>query len=280
MTLLLDYPPRPTTQPEQGEERVVPGPLAGLRILVVGASSGIGAAVARRGAEQHARVAAAARRGDALAALAAPHDQMHPIELDVRDQGSVRAGVQAAVAALGGLDAVVYAAGTSPLVPMTDATAEDWRDVLETNVVGCAHVAMAAAPHLLDTEGRLVVLSSKAVRQPFADLGLYSTSKVALDGLLRCLPVEVPGLRVSRVVVGNTHDTDFAVSWDPERFGASLERWATQGVLGSTHTMAPDDVADAILMVVASPVHIDDIAVLEHPPTVDLAEDLAPGGPR
>ncbi len=280
MTLLLDYPPHPTAQPEQGEEGAVPGPLAGLRILVVGASSGIGAAVARRGAEQDAHVVVAARRGDALAKLAGPHDHVHPMGLDVRDQASVRAGVQAAVDALGGLDAVVYTAGTSPLVPMADATAEDWRDVLDTNVVGCAHVAMAAAPHLLASEGRLVVLSSKAVRQPFADLGLYSTSKVALDGLLRCLPVEVPGLRVSRVVVGNTHDTDFATGWDPQRFGASLERWAAQGVLGSTRTMAPDEVADAILMVVASPVHIDDIAVLEHPPTVDPAEDLPAGGPR
>lgn len=240
--------------------------LEGRRILVVGASSGIGAAIVRRGADRGARVAAAGRRTDALARVVADHDGAHAVPFDVRDEASVRAGVAAAVTALGGLDAVVYAAAVSPLVGLADATDDDWHDVLDTNVVGCARTAVAAAPHLIDAGGRLVVLSSKAVRQPFADLGLYSTSKAALDGLIRCLPVELPGLRVTRVVVGNTRDTDFASSWDPDRLTASLQRWIEQGVLGSSHTMAPADVADAVLAVLASPVHIDDIAVLEDPP--------------
>lgn len=254
--------------------------LEGRRVLVVGASSGIGAAVVRRGADRGAVVAAAGRRTDALAEVVAGRDGAHAVPLDVRDEGSVAAGVAAAVEVLGGLDAVVYAAAVSPLVGLADATDADWHDVLDTNVVGCARIAVACAPHLVDAAGRLVVLSSKAVRQPFADLGLYSTSKAALDGLLRCLPGELPGLRVTRVVVGNTHDTDFAASWDPDRLTASLQRWIDQGVLGSTHTMAPADVADAILAVLASPVHIDDIAVLEDPPGAGDPVGGAAGGPR
>lgn len=246
----------------------MPDDLLGRRILVVGASSGIGAALVRAAADRGASVAAAARRADRLAE--------HAIPLDVRDEASVRAGIAAAVDALGGLDAVVYAAAVSPLVGIADATADDWRAVMETNVIGCGLVAAAAAPHLVPVGGRLVVLSSKAVRQPFAELGVYATSKFALDGLIRCLPIDLPGLLVSRVVVGNTHGTDFASSWDAERAGRAFERWIDQGVLGSGRTMDPDDVATAVLTVLASPVHIDDLAVLEHP----LAAGGAAGGGR
>ena len=144
---------------------------------------------------------------------------------------------------------------------------------METNVVGCALVAAMAAPHLVPAGGRMVVLSSKAVRQPFSDLGVYATSKFALDGLIRCLPIDLPGLLVSRVVVGNTHGTDFATSWDPERAGTAFEQWIEQGVLGSGRTMDPGDVADAVLTVLASPVHIDDLAVLEHPFPADLSAE-------
>jgi NAD(P)-dependent dehydrogenase (short-subunit alcohol dehydrogenase family) len=111
-----------------------------------------------------------------------------------------------------------------------------------------------------------VLLSSKSVRRPFPDLTLYATSKLALDGLIRCLPGEFPGLRVTRVLVGNTEGTDFTSSWDGDALGAALERWEAAGVLGdgALTTMAPEDVAASILHVLTSPAHIDDIAVLDH----------------
>lgn len=231
---------------------------------MVGASAGIGAAVVRAAADAGIDVVAAARRADRLDELAA-ETGAHAVPMDVRDERSVGDGVARAVDALGGLTAVVYTAGVSPLVGIGDATIDDWRAVMETNVVGCGLVAAAAAPHLVPVEGRMVVLSSKAVRQPFPDLGVYATSKFALDGLIRCLPIDLPGLIVSRVVVGNTHGTDFAASWDDERLGPAITRWAEAGVLGSGRTMRPADVAAAVLTVLTSPTHIDDISVLEHP---------------
>ena len=247
----------------------MPDQIEGHRILVVGASSGIGAAVVRRGAARGAQVVGAARRVEVLTSAFDGLDNAGALHMDVRDAASVRAGVAAAVDRLGGLDAVVYAAGVSPLIGLGEAGTADWNEVLGTNLVGCAFVATAVAPHLVPTGGRLVVLSSKAVRQPFPGLGLYSVSKVALDGLIRCLPLEHPGLRVTRMVVGNTHDTGFTDGWDPRELGAWMQRWAEQGVLGSVDTMAPDDVADAVLAVLSSAVHIDDIAVLEDPAPVD-----------
>jgi NAD(P)-dependent dehydrogenase (short-subunit alcohol dehydrogenase family) len=239
-------------------------PLLARRILVVGASSGIGAAIARLAGARGARVAVSARRLDRLDELAAGLPGGVAIGGDVRDEVDVRRVIDQAVAAFGGLDAVVYATGVSPLLPMSEATQDDWRAVFDTNVIGAALVGAAAAPHLLASRGRLVILSSKAVRRPFPDLALYSTSKVALDGLIRCLPLEFPGLLVTRVVVGNTAGTDFASSWTSTALDAAVGRWIASGVLGSTATMEPEDVAATVLHVLESNVHIDDVSVIEH----------------
>lgn len=238
----------------------------GKRVLVVGASSGVGAAVARMAVEQGARVAISARRAQALEAMAEVAPQMIALPADVRDARAAREVVDDAVAALGGLDAVVYSVGVSPLVPLADATQQQWRDVLDTNVVGAAMVSAAAAPHLLESDGRLILLSSKSVRWPFPHLTLYATSKFALDGLIRCLPGEFPGLRVTRVVVGNTAGTDFTSSWDPEALDAAIGRWSASGVLGGEagDTMDPEDVADTILHVITAAGQIDDVAVIDH----------------
>lgn len=235
------------------------------RVLVIGASSGVGAAVAELCGARGARVVVAARRAERLADGIGALPRVHAIAGDVSIERDVHRIVDGAVGTLDGLDAVVYAVGASPLMPMSAATHADWRAVFDTNVIGAAMVSAAAAPHLLASAGRLVVLSSKAVRQPWPDLSLYTTSKVALDGLLRCLPVEFPGLRVTRVVVGNTGGTDFTAGWDPDALTAALDRWTAAGVLGATGTMAPADVAATIVHVLESPAHVDDVAVIDVP---------------
>lgn len=239
------------------------GTMQDLRLLVVGASSGVGAAVARLAGSEGARVALAARRGDRLADVAADIGAALPVTGDVCDEDDAMRMVDEAVTAFGGLDAVVYAVGVSPLLPMADATQSDWRAVFDSNVIGAALVSAAAAPHLLESCGRLVLLSSKSVRRPWPDLSLYTTSKIALDGLIRCLPVEFPGLRVTRIVVGNTGGTDFTAHWDPEALTAAIDRWTAAGVLGSTGTMTPMDVAQTIVHVLGASAHIDDVAVLD-----------------
>ena len=145
--------------------------MEGNRILVVGASSGVGAATARLADLRGARVAIGARRAETLAEMASASAAMVAVPGDVRDEASARAMVEGARSSLGGLDAVVYAVGVSPLVPMADATAEDWHDVLASNLIGAAIVSAAAAPHLLASDGRLVLLSSKSVRRPLPRSG-------------------------------------------------------------------------------------------------------------
>ena len=236
--------------------------LQGKRVLVVGASSGIGRAVAVGAAERGALVVAAARRSNLLAALVDELPGGAVVTADVCREGDCSRLVAEAEGHLGGLDGMVYAVGTSPLIPMGDATADDWRSVFEANVVGAALVTAAAAPHLIANEGRAVLLSSKAVRRPFPRLGLYTTSKIALDGLIRCLPVEFPGLKVTRVVVGDTVGTDFASDWDPEELHDALTEWTSTGLVGAGETFEPEQIAAAVLSVLPGDSGVDDIAVV------------------
>lgn len=172
------------------------------RVLVIGASSGIGRAIAEAASGRGARVVASARRAERLQELDAA-----AVVADVRSQSDCHRIVDETIATLGGLDGLVYCVGMSMLKPLSDASMDDWRHVFEANVFGAALVMARAAPHLLESGGRAVLISSKAVRDPFPDLSLYTTSKFALDGLIRCLPTEYPGLLVTRLVVGNTAES-------------------------------------------------------------------------
>ncbi len=237
--------------------------LTGKRVLIVGASSGIGAAIARMAAEAGAKVAISARRAEQLAEVAADLPGGAAIAGDVRVDGDPARVVAEAVAALGGLDTVVYCTGMSPLKHLSDATLQDWQTVFETNVVGAAMIATAAAPELVQNRGRLIVLSSKSTRQAFPSLVLYSTSKIALDGLIKSLPLDFPGLEVTRVTVGNTLGTDFASAWDPAAMDAAMTTWVETGAIGSAGMMHPNHVAQAVLAAASARGHIDDIAIID-----------------
>jgi len=204
-------------------------------------------------------VVVSARRADRLDELDA-----HTVVGDVTRDDDCRRIVEEAVEHSGGLDAIVYTVGASPLLPLVDATSADWQAVFATNVIGAAQVVAAAAPHLLATDGRAVVLSSKAAADPFPHLSLYGTSKVALDGLLRCLPKEFPGLRVTRVIVGNTAGTEFADGWDADRLTESIRHWAEIGVLGTGGLMTVDQVAESVIFALTSAAHLTDLAVMDH----------------
>lgn len=238
--------------------------LDGTRVWVIGASAGIGAAVAAAAARAGAQLVVSARRAERLtdpAFLGAT-----PVTLDVTaGVDAVAAATAATVRQLGGLDAVVTTVGASPLLQMSVATSDDWSQVLGTNVVGTALVAAATAPHLRLASGRFVALSSTAVHRPLPGLGLYATAKAALDGLLRCLPGEFPGIRVTRVEVGSTAGTEFARAWDPDRLDKTVEAWVAGGRLDSYETIQPEDVAATVLHVLGSPAHIPDIVVREPP---------------
>jgi NAD(P)-dependent dehydrogenase (short-subunit alcohol dehydrogenase family) len=215
--------------------------------LVVGASSGIGRSVAQRAGERGWAVAVAARRAELVEEVAAACGPgAVGLVVDVTDPGGCDRMVGEAAGRLGGLDAVVYAAGTSPLGLLGATTADAWARVMATNVIGAASVLVAALDHLRagpDPVG--VLLSSHSVGRPWPGLVPYAASKAGLDELARGLRAEEPWLRTVRVGVGPTL-TSFADGWDPAVAGPLFERWAEEGYLRHA-VQEPDEVALRIL---------------------------------
>jgi NAD(P)-dependent dehydrogenase (short-subunit alcohol dehydrogenase family) len=203
--------------------------MQGKRVLVVGASAGIGRAIAVAAVERGAAVAFSARRAQALTDAVASCGGGHVVVGDVRDPAACERIVVDAVDALGGsIDLLVYATGMAPLRMLADTTADDWRAVLETNVVGAALVTRAVIPHLAPA-AVAVYLSSESVGRPRHGLGAYATSKSALEELIRAWRNEHPEFRFGCVTVGATLGTDFGNQFDPDMLGRVLAEWMRHG---------------------------------------------------
>ena len=237
--------------------------LGGRRILVMGASSGLGRAVGIAASRAGARVAFAARRRELLEeAVREAAGEALAVRCDVTSSGDCEAAIAETVAGLGGLDALVYATGMSPLAMLANARESEWREVLDVNVVGASLVTAAALPHLRESEGRAVFVSSYAVRQSLPGLGLYRVSKVALDALIECWRMEHPDVDFTRVVVGNTAGTEFASSWQPERLREALGVWVERNLFPAATMMSTDVFAEVLLSVLAVRGYVDDIAIM------------------
>jgi NAD(P)-dependent dehydrogenase (short-subunit alcohol dehydrogenase family) len=237
--------------------------LAGLRLLVVGASSGVGRAAAQIASRSGARVAFAARRQGRLEeAVREAGPGALAVRCDVREADDCRRAVSEVVEAFGGLDALLYASGMSPLVMLAEATREEWREVLDTNLVGAALVTAAAVPHLKQSGGRAVYVSSYSVREPLPGLAVYRVSKVALDALIEGWRSEYPDVDFTRAMLGNTTGTEFAHAWGPERTAAAIKLWVDRGLFPAPTMMPVEVAAEAIVSVLAVRGYVDDLAIM------------------
>jgi NAD(P)-dependent dehydrogenase (short-subunit alcohol dehydrogenase family) len=233
--------------------------LQGARVLVVGASSGIGREVARQLGAGGARVVLAARRADRLAeAVAEVGAGASSVVCDVRDPDQCDVVVRAAAERLGGLDAVVYATAVDPLVRLIDTDLERWRQVYETNVFGASLVTRAALAPLTVSGGRMVYISATSVGRPLPGMGAYETSKAALDELVRAWRGEHPEIGFCNVAVGNTLGTEVYQSWDPALLGELSPVWEARGYVhdNGPGAMSVPDCATVVVAAITSPVDL------------------------
>jgi NAD(P)-dependent dehydrogenase (short-subunit alcohol dehydrogenase family) len=248
-------------------EPLVRHPLAGRRVLIVGGSSGIGRATGVAACMAGARVALAARRVDSCReAVAELGADAVALPCDVRDPTACDAVVAAAVEAMGGLDAFVYAVGVSPLVRLADAELETWRTVVDSNLIGASLVCRAALPHLRASKGRALFLSSTSVGRPYPALSIYAASKAALEEMIRGWRAENPDLCFSCIVVGPTIGTEIAATWNMELAAEMVSFWIAHGYdAGTLPVMQSEDVAATVVSVLASPVCLTSVIVHADP---------------
>jgi NADP-dependent 3-hydroxy acid dehydrogenase YdfG len=232
--------------------------LKGTVALVTGASSGIGEATAEALAGAGAAVALAARRRDRLDALAARIDDdvaTLVLETDVTDEAQARAAVDRTVDELGRLDILINNAGVMLLGPIVDAPVEEWRRMVDLNLLGLQYCTHAALPHLLraaESEPRqvadLVNVSSVAGRFARQGNGVYSATKFGVMAFSEALRQEVTRrhVRVSLVEPGAV-STELASHNRPEVIEGMV------ATFGQTEIMQPGDIADTIVFAVTRP---------------------------
>jgi NADP-dependent 3-hydroxy acid dehydrogenase YdfG len=236
-------------------------PLADRVGVVTGASAGIGAATARALAGAGMAVVLGARRADALAAVCdeirAAGGRAEAIVTDLREPAQVDALVDGAVTRFGRLDAVVGNAAVGVLRPIAEGRIEEWRAVLDTNLLGTLCLCRAALRHMLpQARGDIVLMGSAAAEGAWPYFGAYAASKAAVVALARTLRAEVAphGVRVMTVDIHNVGGTDFAVGLDPELLPDAIQRWVALGMLNPrAPSITPDDVARAVLFQLSQP---------------------------
>jgi NAD(P)-dependent dehydrogenase (short-subunit alcohol dehydrogenase family) len=209
-----------------GVNAVVTAPVGGdrpLKVVVVGASSGLGRSTAVGLAQRGDSVAMLARRLDRLEAAAAEGGNgAVAVACDVTDEKAVAPAIDEAAERLGGIDALVYATGTGTLVRLVDADAELWQNTFATNVIGASLVTAAALPHLVESRGCAAYLSSQSasLTPPWPGLAPYVVTKAALDKLVEAWRNEHPEVGFTRVTVGECAGgdgdsmTEFNAGWD------------------------------------------------------------------
>ncbi|MFC4453087.1 SDR family oxidoreductase [Deinococcus sonorensis] len=199
--------------------------LSGKVVLITGASGGIGLAAARLFAAQGARVALAARSAERLQALAEELPGALAVPTDMLDDAAVRRMVTGTHRHYGQLDVLVNNAGRGMHVPVEQASLEDYRQLLDLNVVSVLNAMQAAIPLMRQQGGGAIVnVSSGTTKMLIPGLAPYSSSKHALNNLSLVARAELApdGIVVSVVHPGMT-DTDFgrnSVSATPERAGS------------------------------------------------------------
>ncbi len=217
---------------------------------MTGASSGIGAATARRLAADGWQVVAAARRLDRLGELSAEHRSIRPCALDVTDPRSVEALADAAPEC----DLLVAnAGGAFDLAPIAEGDPETWARTYEVNVVGLVRTVQALLPALGRARGHVVMTGSTAGRWVYEGGASYVAAKHAVVAVRETLRLEAveQGVRVSEIAPGMVHTQEFSRI----RFGGDDARAAA--VYAGVDALTAEDVADAIAWVASRPAHVN-----------------------
>lgn len=174
--------------------------------FITGCSSGFGRLLAEQVLAQGDRVAATARNPSTIADLEKNYPaDAKAIQLDVTDKSQVTAAIEQAIASFGRIDVLVNNAGYGLVAAQEEATEEEIRRQLETNIYGVIHVTRAALPHMRrQRSGHIVNMSSVAGLAGTPGLGYYNLTKFALKGMSEALGLEVApfGIHVTAIEPG------------------------------------------------------------------------------
>ncbi|MEV4503341.1 SDR family oxidoreductase [Streptomyces klenkii] len=220
--------------------------------VITGASSGIGAATARRLAAEGYRVVLTARRADLIEALAKELPGARAHALDVTD----RAAVEAFATTLDRVDVLINnAGGAHGADPVATADPADWRTMYEVNVLGVLHMTQALLPALTASgDGTVLILSSTAALGTYEGGSGYAAAKHGAHAVAETLRLELCGqpVRVIEIAPGMVRTDEFALT----RFRGDRAK-ADAVYAGVAEPLTAEDVADTIGWAVTRPPHVN-----------------------
>jgi NADP-dependent 3-hydroxy acid dehydrogenase YdfG len=227
--------------------------------VVTGASSGIGAATARRLSAEDFHVVAAARRADRLAELAndlrAGGAKVTTVECDVTKDADVHRLAECVRALDAPMTVLVNnAGGARGLDPIETAKVDDWQWMYDVNVLGTLRVTKALLPDLERGAGSVVIMSSTAGLIVYEGGAGYAAAKHAQTALAETLRLELCGrpIRVIEIDPGMVRTEEFGLV----RFGGDAQR-AAAVYAGVAEPLVADDIADCVAWVVTRPHHVN-----------------------
>jgi NADP-dependent 3-hydroxy acid dehydrogenase YdfG len=245
--------------------------LEGTVALVTGASSGIGRATALELAREGAAVALVGRRQDRLADLAAEIFDAGGAALvmpaDITDAQAAAEAVERTVEILGRLDTLVNNAGLMLLGPAPGADLNDWRRMIDVNLMGLMYTAHAAVPHLVKAAADgprqvadIVNIGSLAGRNAYAMSAVYSATKFGVGAFSESLRQELARqhVRVSVVEPG-------AVDTEPRTHNTAAVQQQLDAVFGDMERLQSQDIADTVGYIVTRPRHVAVAELLVRP---------------
>ncbi|MDX3195676.1 SDR family oxidoreductase [Streptomyces sp. MN03-5084-2B] len=234
-------------------------------VLITGASSGIGRAIALRLAGEGHHVVLGARREDRLTALAKEiHDTGGTADvhrLDVADRADVAAFADTAVEAHGRIDVFVANAGVMPLSRLDSLHVDEWDRMIDVNVRGLLHGIAAVLPHFRrQGSGHFVTIASTGAREVVPTAAVYCATKYAARAITEGLRLEAdPGIRVTTISPGVTESELADTITEP---GAREAMRAYRAV-----TLPADAIAGAVAYAIGQPDGVDVNEIIVRPTT-------------
>ena len=226
-----------------------------LTLLVTGATSGIGAATARRFADAGARIVAVGRREDRLAELKAAYgERVHTVILDARDWAATQQAFENLPAPFDAYNVVFANAGLAlGLEPAHEAKMEDWQTMVDTNINGLIYTVRASVPAMVKRgEGHVVFTGSVAGDYPYPGGNVYGGTKAFVKQFALNLWADLAGtgVRVTNIEPGLT-ETEFSMV----RFAG--DKGAADKVYAGTAPMTGEDIAEQVFFACSMPRHVN-----------------------
>jgi len=232
--------------------------------FITGATSGFGAAAAKRFVADGWRVVATGRRADRLQALvdALGADKVHAAAFDMRDEAEMRAAIDALPPAFRDIDLLVNNAGLAQgTLPAQRALLSDWQTMIDTNIRALVAVTHALLPTLIERRGAIINVSSTAANYPYTGGNVYGGSKAFVSQFSLGLRADLhgTGVRVTALEPGMA-ETEFTL------VRTHGDQAASDALYKGAHPMTAEDIADTIHWVATLPPHLN-INRLEMMPT-------------